>query len=265
MIDEFLITGLLAGVGIALISGPLGCFVVWRQMAYFGDSLAHSAFLGIGLGFLLGINLTLGNILACILFSLVIVYLQERRDIHLTSDTLLGILSHTALSLGLVVLALLQNLQVDLLAYLFGDVLSVSKFDLITVYVGVIIVLAVLASIWRPLISLSLHEELARAEGTPVMAARLTFTLLLAITIAIGMKIIGILLITSLLIIPAATARRFARTPEQMAVIAAIIGSFSVILGLFGSLPLDTPTGPTIVVAAFCIFLIAQLWQPNPK
>ena len=134
MIDEFLITGLFAGIGIALISGPLGCFVVWRQMAYFGDSLAHSAFLGIGLGFLLGVNLTLGNMITCILFSLVIVFLQERRDVHLTSDTLLGILSHAALSIGLVVLALLQNVQVDLLAYLFGDVLSVDKLDLITVY-----------------------------------------------------------------------------------------------------------------------------------
>lgn len=261
MIDEFLLNGLLAGLGIALISGPLGCFVVWRQMAYFGDSLAHSAFLGIGLGFLLGINLTLGNVLTCILFALFIVVLQERTNQNLKSDTLLGILSHAALSLGLVVIALLQNVKIDLLAYLFGDVLAVNELDLITVCAGIIIVLGALIINWRYLIACTLHEELARAEGAPVTRTRVIFTLLLAVTIAIGMKIIGILLITSLLIIPAATASRFARTPEQMAVIAAIIGSLGVIVGLFGSLPLDTPSGPTIVVAVFCMFLLSQIWQ----
>ena len=261
MIDDFLLNGLLAGIGIAIIGGPLGCFVVWRQMAYFGDSLAHSAFLGIGLGFLLSINLTVGNVLTCILFASAIVFFQEKVKHSLSSDTLLGILSHTALSLGLVVIALLENIRVDLLAYLFGDVLAVNSNDLIIVYAGVLIVLLVLYSIWRPLISLTQHEELARAEGIPVLRIRLIFTLLLAVTIAIGMKIIGILLITSLLIVPAAAARRFARTPEQMAIIAAGIGCLSVAAGLFGSIPLDTPSGPTIVVTAFCVFVFSQFWH----
>ena len=156
---------------------------------------------------------------------------------------------------------LLESIRVDLLAYLFGDVLAVNSNDLIIVYAGVLIVLLVLYSIWRPLISLTQHEELARAEGIPVLRIRLIFTLLLAVTIAIGMKIIGILLITSLLIVPAAAARRFARTPEQMAIIAAGIGCLSVAAGLFGSIPLDTPSGPTIVVTAFCVFVFSQFWH----
>lgn len=261
MIDDFLLNGLLAGIGIAVIGGPLGCFVVWRRMAYFGDSLAHSSLLGVALGFLLGIDLTLGIALTCILFAIGIVFLQEQNK--LASDTLLGILSHTALSLGLVVIALLQTVRVDLLAYLFGDVLAIGGSDLIVVYSGGAVVLVALLWVWKDMIALTLHEELARAEGVPVFRIRLIFTLLLAITIAIGMKIIGILLITSLLIIPAAAARRFARTPEQMAVIAALIGVLSVLTGLFGSVQFDTPSGPSVVVAAFGFFLLSLIWRPG--
>ncbi|HAA92822.1 MAG TPA: zinc ABC transporter permease subunit ZnuB [Rhodospirillaceae bacterium] len=255
--DSFILNGLLAGIGVAIVGGPLGCFVVWRRLAYFGDSLAHSALFGIALGFLLGIDLTLGIALTCVVFAVAIVFLQEQNK--LASDTLLGILSHTALSLGLVVIAFLQTVQIDLLAYLFGDVLAVRDNDLILIYGGAILVLTTLLWIWRSLIALTMHEELARAEGVPVFRVRLIFTLLLAVTIAIGMKIIGILLITSLLIIPAAAARRFARTPEQMAVIASIIGALSVLTGLLGSVQFDTPSGPSVVVAAFCFFLLSTI------
>jgi zinc transport system permease protein len=231
MIDPFILYGLLGGIGIAIVGGPLGCFVVWRRMAYFGDSLAHSALLGVALGFLLGINLSLGIALTCVGFAVAIVFLQEQTN--LASGTLLGILSHTALSAGLVVLAFLQTLRVDLMSYLFGDILAVTQTDLIFIYSGAALVLVALVWIWRPLLALTLHEELARAEGVPVFRIRLVFTLLLALVIAIGigMKIIGILLITSLLIIPAAAARRFSRTPEAMAIIASVIGVLSVLSG----------------------------------
>jgi zinc transport system permease protein len=259
MIDSFILFGLLGGIGIAIVGGPLGCFVVWRRMAYFGDSLAHSALLGVALGFLLGINLSLGIALTCIGFAIVIVFLQEQKK--LASDTLLGILSHTALSAGLVVLAFLQSLRVDLMSYLIGDILAVTQTDLIFIYAGAAVVFAGLLWIWRPLLALTLHEELARAEGVPVFRIRLIFTLLLALVIAIGMKIIGILLITSLLIIPAAAARRFSRTPEAMAVIASVIGALSVLVGLLGSIQFDTPSGPSVVVAAFVAFLLSLCFQ----
>jgi len=259
MIDPFILYGLFGGVGIAIVGGPLGCFVVWRRMAYFGDSLAHSALLGVALGFLLGINLSLGIALTCVGFAVAIVFLQEQKK--LASDTLLGILSHTALSAGLVVLAFLQTLRVDLMSYLFGDILAVTQTDLIFIYSGAALVLVALVWIWRPLLALTLHEELARAEGVPVFRIRLVFTLLLALVIAIGMKIIGILLITSLLIIPAAAARRFSRTPEAMAIIASVIGVLSVFVGLLGSIQFDTPSGPSVVVAAFVAFLISLCFQ----
>jgi len=253
--ESFLLHALLGGVGLAVVAGPLGCFVVWRRMAYFGDSLAHSALMGVALGFLLSIDLTLGIAGTCVVFALAIVGLQQQQRI--STDTLLGILSHTALSIGLVALSLMGSFRVDLLGYLFGDILSVTKQDLIVIYGGGLIALIVLAAIWRDLLAVTVHEDLARAEGIAVFRARLVFTLLLAVVVAISMKVMGILLITSMLIIPAATARRFARTPESMAVYAAMTGILSVALGLTASLQWDTPSGPSVVVAAFSLFLLS--------
>ncbi|MEM9681836.1 MAG: metal ABC transporter permease [Pseudomonadota bacterium] len=255
MVESFLILALAGGVGVALVAGPLGCFVVWRRMAYFGDSLAHSALLGVALGFLLSVDLTLGIVGTCILFALAIVGLQQQQRI--ATDTLLGILSHTALSFGLVALSLMGSFRVDLLGYLFGDILSVTPSDLAVIYGGGALALVVLAFVWRDLLAITVHEEMARAEGVSAFRARLVFTLLLALVVAISMKVMGILLITSMLIIPAATARRFARSPEGMALIAILVGVLSVALGLTASLAWDTPSGPSVVVAAFSLFLVS--------
>ncbi len=255
MLDDFLLRAVLGGIGVALVAGPLGCFIVWRRMAYFGASLAHSALLGVALGFLLGIDPTLGIAAAAILLALLLVLLERQQA--LPSDTLLGILAHAGLALGLVVLSFFETLRVDLMGYLFGDILAVSRSDLLWIYGGGILALGVLAAIWRPLLTATLHEELARAEGLPVVQLRLALMLTVAIVIAIAMKIVGILLIISMLIIPAATARCFARTPEQMAAIAALAGVLSVWLGLWGSLEADTPAGPSIVVATTVLFAAA--------
>jgi zinc transport system permease protein len=253
MIDDFLLRALFAGFGVVLLAGPLGCFIVWRRMAYFGDSLAHSALLGIALGIVLGIDLTLGIVAAAMVIAVFLLLLQRQR--RLASDTLLGLMAHSGLALGLVVLSFFETLRVDLLAYLFGDVLAVTGSDLAWIYGGGILALTVLALIWRPLLSATVHEDLARAEGVPVEAVRLVFVLLIAVVIAIAMKIVGILLTTSLLIIPAATARRFATTPERMALLAVGFGMLAVAGGLAASLLFDTPSGPSMVVVAFCLFL----------
>lgn len=253
MIDAFLLRALAAGFGVALIAGPLGCFIVWRRMAYFGDSLAHTALFGIALGFVLGIDLTIGIIVTALGLAVFLVHLQQQRA--LASDTLLGIMAHSGLALGLVVLSFFEGLRLDLMAYLFGDVLAVSNQDLAWIYGGGLLALAGLAAIWRPLLAVTIHEDLARAEGVPALAVRLAFVLLIAIVIAIAMKIVGVLLITAMLIIPAATARRFARTPEAMAALAVLAGALAVLLGLAGSLQWDTPSGPSVVVAALVLFL----------
>ncbi|WP_305856946.1 zinc ABC transporter permease subunit ZnuB [Balneatrix alpica] len=255
--DAFLLYALLGGLGVALVAGPLGSFVVWRRMAYFGDTLAHSALLGVALGLLLEVNLTLSVIAGCIVLALLLVSLQQKRWI--ATDTLLGILAHTSLSLGLVAVSLLDNVRVDLMAYLFGDLLAVLPADLYWIYAGGALVLACLAWLWTPLLAITVNEELAQVEGVPVAAVRLALMLLVAIVIAVAMKIVGVLLITSLMIIPAACARRFAHTPEQMAVLASLIGCLAVCLGLALSWYQDTPAGPSVVVSAFSLFLLATL------
>ena len=257
MLDDFLTRAVLAGVMVAVVAGPLGAFMVWRRMAYFGDTLAHSGLLGVALGFLLGLNLNLMVTVVCVLVAVILVLLRRRQE--LASDTLLGILAHSTLSLGLVAVAFVEGLRVDLMAYLFGDILAVTRSDLVAIALGGLFALVLLVLLWRPLLAITVHEELARIEGVPVLPVRLGLMLLIALVIASAMQVVGVLLITSLMIIPAATARRFARTPEQMALFAAGIGVLAVFGGIWGSLAYDTPTGPSIVVAAMLAFVVASL------
>lgn len=254
MFEDFILRALVAGILVALVCGPLGCFIVWRRMAYFGDTLSHSALLGIALGLILGVNLNAGILAVCVAIALLLFSLQHQQ--RLASDTLLGIFSHAALSIGLVALSLMEGIRVDLLGYLFGDILAVAPGDLYVIAGGGVLVLGLLAWMWRPLLAVTVHSELAAAEGVPVTAVRLGFMLLIALVIAIAMKIVGILLITSLLIIPAAGARRFARTPEQMAAGAALLGALAVLSGVGASMRWDTPSGPSIVVAATLLFAL---------
>jgi zinc transport system permease protein len=255
MLDDFFVRALIAGVGVALVACPLGCFIVWRRMAYFGDTTAHAALLGVALGLLVGIGPTLGVFVMTVVVALLLVgFLRIAR---VAGDTVLGILSHAALSIGLVTLAFMTWVRVDLVGYLFGDVLAVGRSDVYTVIGGAVIVLAALLAIWRPLVAATVDRDLARAEGVRVVAVEIVYVLLIAIVVAISMKIVGILLVTSLLIIPAAAARGFSRTPERMAVISAGFGVLAVLAGLYGSRTWDTPGGPSIVVAAFILFLIA--------
>lgn len=255
--DDFLLRAFAAGMVVAAVAGPMGCFVVWRRMAYFGDTMAHAALLGVALGFLVGIAPMAGVAAITLAIALILVFAGAQP--WLTSDALLGILSHTALSAGVIAIGLLPSLRVDLMGYLFGDILAVGQADLAWIAGGGALALVVLGAIWRPLLAITVDEDLARAEGVAATRVRLLFMVLMALVIALAMKVVGVLLITSLLIIPAATARRFARTPEQMAILAALAGVAAVCLGLAGSLLFDTPSGPSIVVGAAALFILGLL------
>ena len=261
MLDDFFTRALIGGVGVALVAGPIGCFIIWRRLAYFGDTLSHSALLGIALALLLEINITLTVFLISVLVSFLLLLLQRRAT--LSSDALLGLLAHSTLALGLVVLAFLTWVRVDLMGFLFGDILAVTAYDLATIWGGGIIALAVLSFIWNSLFAITVNYDLATAEGIKPEIINMVFTVIVAAVIAVSMKLVGVLLITALLIMPAATARRFSTSPEWMAVIAAVIGSGSVLIGLNGSLKWDTPAGPSIVVAALICFIVSLLPFPN--
>jgi zinc transport system permease protein len=257
MLDDFFIRALLAGIGLALTTGPLGCLVVWRRMAYFGDTMAHSALLGVALSLFFEVNLLVSVFAVAVGVSLLLLFLQRRQG--LSADSLLGILSHATLAIGLVLVAFMSWVRIDLIAFLFGDILAVTIPDILLIWLGGAFVLISLTFLWRPLIASTVSHDLAEAEGLQPERARLLFMLLMALVIAIAMKIVGIMLITALLIIPAATARRFSASPETMALIASVVGALSVTGGLFGSLYGDSPSGPSIVVAALILFMLSLL------
>lgn len=259
-LDSFILYALAAGVALAMVVGPLGSVVVWRRMAYFGDTLAHASLLGVALAIaadqmpMAGVGL-IGVGIAVLLF-----WLEKQRE--LSTDTLLGILSHSALALGLIVLSLIQSrgFNINLMTYLFGDLLAVGVADIALMYASVFIILLVFSRILSPLISISVNEDLARIDGVAVEKIRFIFMILLALVIAVALKVVGILLITALLIIPAATARLFSRSPKQMVLISVLIAVLAVILGLFSSLNWDLPAGPSIVVSAAGLFFVSRVF-----
>ena len=252
---ELLLPSLLAGLLLTAITGPLGTFVVWRRMSYFGDTLSHAALLGIAFGFLLNINLFYAVIFITLLLALGLLWLESQKQLPI--DTLLGILAHSALSLGLVVISLMKNIRIDLMGYLFGDLLSVTYSDLFPIIICVMLIGTLLLWQWNNFLFITVSEELAFSNGINIQFTKLLLTFLLAFTIGIAMKFVGALIITSLLIIPAATAKYYSKTPESMALIAIIIGMLSIIGGLLFSFIYDTPTGPSVVLSNTCLFFIS--------
>ncbi len=253
MFDDFLIRAIIAGFIIAVICGPIGCFIVWRRMAYFGDTMAHTALMGASFGLVLGTDPMIGVLFTCFGLAIVLFLFQNQRLI--ANDTLLGILAHGSLASGIILVSLIENIRLDLMGYLFGDILSVNQSDIYFSALGGIVILILLCFIWRPLIAITVSETLARAEGLPVQRIRITYMLLVATVIALSVQIVGMLLITALLIIPAAASRRLSNSPEKMAIFAILLGAISVMGGLMASYQWDLPSGPSIVLGSCLLFL----------
>lgn len=255
---ELLLPALIVGLILAAVAGPLGCFVVWGRMAYFGDTLAHSALLGVALGFLFELNPTVAVVCVSGLMAITLTALQGQRFIG--SDTLLGIMAHGSLAIGLVIVSFMDHVRVDLLGLLFGDLLATSFADMGWVVALGILITITLYFIWTPLLNITISQELAQAEGVAVGGVRLVYMLLLACTVAIGMKVVGALLITAMLIIPPAAARKLSNTPEAMAAKASLVGMASVLSGLALSWFADTPAGPSIVMSSVIVFVLIFLF-----
>ena len=251
MLDDFMTRAALAGIGVALAAAPLGCFVVWRRMAYFGDATAHAAMLGVALSLAMQISIFAGTVAVALAMALSVTLLARR---GYAMDTLLGVLAHSALAFGLVAVSFLSGIRIDLMAYLFGDILAVSRSDLVVIWGGAAVVVALISWRWAALLTATLNEELAYASGLDPKREQLILTLSLAITVAVAIKVVGVLLIAALLIIPPAAARSLARTPEAMALVAAAIGGVSAVAGLRAAYLLDTPAGPSIVCVAALLF-----------
>jgi len=251
MLDDFMTRATLAGIGVAFAAAPLGCFVVWRRMAYFGDATAHAAILGVALSLTFQMSVFTGALAVALAMALTVTLLSRR---GYAMDTLLGVLAHSALAFGLVAVSFLSGVRIDLMAYLFGDILAVSRMDLAVIWGGAALVVTLIAWRWSQLLTATLNEELAYASGYDPKREQLILTLSLAVTVAVAIKVVGVLLIAALLIIPAAAARSLARSPESMALIAAAIGAVSAVAGLRAAYVFDTPAGPSIVCVAAILF-----------
>ncbi len=257
MTEPFLVRAMMAGLGLALIAAPLGCFVVWRRMAYFGETIAQGGLIGVALGIALSLNVTAAVVLFALLLAGLLLAMSRQQIVPL--DSILGVLAHAALAVGMVVASLVRGPNIDLMAILFGDIFAVNAEDLRWIFGGGFLALAGLIYIWRPLLSLSVHEELAAAEGVPAEWTKAVFVLILAVVVAIALKIVGALLTIAFLIMPAAAARPFSETPEQMALFATIFAMLAVVFGLFVSISIDAPGGPAIVLVLAALFAIAMI------
>jgi zinc transport system permease protein len=254
---EFLLYPVLAGLLVALLGGPLGSFVIWQRMAYVGESIAHSALLGVALGIWFDLNITAMVILVCCCLALLLNHIQK--FLRLSLNTVLAIMAHTSLAAGLVIISLVPNFRLDINSFLFGDLLSIDQQDLIIMACMVSALMVFLLMFWRKLVSLAANEELASVEGINTQALQLSLNLALALLVAVGIKMVGVLLIVSLLIIPAATCRKWVTSPEGMAILASVVGASCVLAGLAISYAADTPAGPTIVALSGGVYFLSQL------
>ena len=265
-------TPLIAPLVLAVIAGPVGCLIVWRRMAYFGDAIAHSALLGVAVGLFIGFAPNIGVALISAFFAVLLVYLQHRRKLSI--DTLLGILAHGALALGLLLVfwsavetghgvhneaehkidphQLLEN-------YLLGSLENISMHQNITLIIGAIVIGIILKLIWEPLILMTLNMDLARAEGVPTLRLQYIMMGIMTSLVVMGMQITGVLFITSLLIIPAAAARQISKTPGKMIIWAIIFAFSGVSIGYLASKLAYLPPGPAIISTLTTIFIISLL------
>ena len=254
MLDDFFIRALIAGLGVAIVTGPLGCFTIWRRLSFFGDTLAHSALLGVTLALSFEMNISFAVFLISAVVAIFLINLQ--RVTNLPGDALLGLLAHSTLALGLVTISFLSFIRFDIMGLLFGDILSVNNLDILIIWLGGAIILITLKIIWKPLFASTVNYDLAQAEGMNPDRVNIIFTLLMAAIIAISIKMVGLLLITGMLIMPAAMARNLSDNPIMMVFIATVGGMLSVLLGLFASLEFNSPSGPSIIVAALSLIHI---------
>jgi len=257
MFDDFFIRALIAGVGIALVTGPLGCFIIWRRLSFFGDTLAHAALLGVTMAVFFEINIAFSVFFISSAVALILLKLQQTTK--LPGDALLGLLAHSSLAVGLVVIGFLTSIRFDIMGLLFGDILAVNQNDLLLIWIGGALILLILKFIWRPLFASTVNYELAEAEGMKPDKFNAIFTVLMAAVIAISIKIVGLLLITGMLIMPAAMGRNLSNNPQQMVILSVIAGLLSVIIGLFSSLQFNTPSGPSIITAALILFCFSLI------
>lgn len=258
MLEPFLLRALVASLGLAVVAAPLGCFIVWQRMAYFGETVAQAGLIGVALGLALQMDVTWGVLIVALAGAVLLLWFGRQKLVGM--DSVLGLLHHAALAAGVIATSMIKGAPVDLTGFLFGDVFAVTGTDIAVIFVGGAVVLAVVAWLWQPLLRLAVHEDLAAAEGVDREMVRTVFIVLLAVAIAVAMKIVGILLVMAFLVVPAVAARPLAGTPERMVALTGLIAAASVVSGLWLSATVDSPGGPSIVLIMSLLAGISLSW-----
>jgi len=253
-LDDFLVRSVIAGLIMVAIAAPMGCLMVWQRLAFLSDTLGHAAVMGVGLGLLLEVTPVFG-VLAV---ALLIVFALNRVNSFNSalSETTLAIISHTGLAGGIILVGLLPAQAVNLEAILFGDLLATTRADLTWLLITTVVLLLLLLHHWRSFVAVSVSREIAQAEGIEVRKVHLLMYIMIALLVAVMMKVMGVLLIAAMLVIPTSSARLFSRSPEQMVAVSALYGLGALAGGISSSFHFDWQTGPAIVVSATLLLLI---------
>jgi len=262
MISEFLSypfiqRALIASLIVGILCPFVGNFVVLRKMSFFSDAISHSAFAGIAVGALLGIDLSLSSLVVAILIAFFIAFLSEKTT--LSHDTIIGIAFSGSIATGILIIGMLKGYRMDVFTFLFGDILAITRTDLVLLLLICIISIGVLTVFLKPFLQITFNRELARIEGINVRVFEYMLFFIIAVVVTVSLKIIGIILVTSLLIVPAAAAKNLASSMKHLFVLSCVFGIISGITGLLGSVYLNTPSGPTIVLVSIGIFFLTML------
>ena len=257
----FMQRGLAASVMVGVLCAVVGCYVVLRGMAFLGDALAHAILPGVAMAYLLKGNLMLGALIAAVVVGLGIGMLSRQGTIR--EDTAIGILFAAALSLGVAMISTVQTYAVDLTHILFGNVLGVSPSDLLIIAVLGVIVLATIVLLYKEFLVVSFDPVLAATLRLPVELLRNLMLILIALTIVVSLQTVGVGLVAAMLVTPAATAYLLTRRLPTMMVIAALIGAFSGVAGLYLSYYLNIASGAAVVLVATAVFVLAYIFAPR--
>lgn len=259
----FMQRALLASVLIGTVSAVIGVYVVLRGLSFIGAGIAHASFGGVALGFLLGLNPTLAAVVFCLLTAWGIAWTSRRAEVK--EDTAIGIFFAATMALGILFIGLMEDYTVDLFGYLFGSVLSVTQADL---WLSGLLGLGVLLTVglfFKELLFISFDPEMARVSGLPAGALHVLLLSLMALTIVLSIKVVGIILVSALIVIPAAAAYQLTEDFRRMMILAVVIGNLSALSGLFLSYGLDTASGATMVLTATVVFLLSALGSPRRR
>ena len=255
--EPFMQRALLGGMLTGALGGVLGSFAVLRQLSFFSDALGHSSLLGITLGILLGVNPTLVLIPFAVLFALLVSQLVERSA--LPTDALLNIVYSSSLAIAILALSRVETYRGGIQQLLFGDILGISRLDVIVIAAFLVASVIYLGLSMRAQVLLTLNQDLACAMGVHTRWHGLAFVILLAVVVAISIKAVGVLLISAFVVIPACAGRLLSRSFPVYVMISSAIGGGCALLGLFFSGLTNLPSGPSVVMVQFLGFLLAML------